>query len=134
MHYLQMSWTNYSKDNFSPTQIVVKNGTNPSFTPSTLPAGNGTTSNGGNCNVYTDQSHNLGNGPEGSYVWQFGTDSKNSVSCQYHHPSGTGTTSVTVTPNGSYQVSFNGSTWSSSTIVANPTGTNITQPIYIKSS
>jgi hypothetical protein len=127
MHYLQMSWKNLTDDDFSPTQIAVKNGTYPSFTPATLPAE-------GNCNVYTDQSGNLQAGPEGSYVWQYGTDTKNSVSCQYHHPAGTGTTSVTVTPNGSYQVSFNGNTWSSSTIVANPTGTNITQQIYIKSS
>ena len=119
-HSLTMNWTNKSNLTFAATAVTHSHGTTPTFTPANLPAN-------GNCSIFVDQSANLGPGPVGNYTWTSGTAS---AGCSYNHPSGTGKTTVTVTPNGC-QVSFDGSTWSTQPITSHPTGTNITMSIYI---
>jgi hypothetical protein len=119
-HSLTMNWANKSGLTFVVTGASHTHGTTPTFTPSGLGAN-------GNSSVFVDQSANLGPGPVGVYTWTSGTVT---AGCSYNHPSGTGQTTVTVTPNGC-QVSFDGSNWSTQSITSHPTGTNITMSIYI---
>lgn len=125
MHSLTMNWSNETSISFNPSNISVIHGTNPVFTPNYLPAN-------GNSSVFVDQSMNLGPGPVGNYTWQPQTGG-GSVGCYYDHPSTSGQTTVSVTPNG-FQVSFDGKNWSTTTIYAHPTGHNITQPIYVRAA
>ena len=118
MHSLTMSWSNSSGLTFTPTSVSHTHGTDATFTPGTLTQ---------NSSVYVDQSANLGPGPVGVYTWTSGSVN---AGCSYSHPSGTGTTSITVTPNGC-KVSFDNKSWSTTAITTHPTGTNITQNIYI---
>jgi hypothetical protein len=122
-HSLTMSWKNTSSVAFQPSNVSHTHGTDATFTPSTLQSQ-------GSSSVFVDQSANLGPGPVGVYTWASQANPNNSVGCSYNHPSGTGQTTVTVTPSG-FAVSFDGSHWSTESISIHPTGSNITQNIYV---
>lgn len=124
MHSLTMNWSNGSKSIFTPANASHSHGTTPTFTPDKLV-------NGGNNSVFVDQSQNLGPGPVGVYTWASMENPNLGVACSYDHPSTSGQTTVTATPNG-FMVSFDGKSWSSAPITAHPTGTNITIAIYIQ--
>lgn len=125
-HSLTMNWANQATVAFSPTNVSHTHGTDATFSPQTLQAN-------GNSSVFVDQSANLGPGPVGVYTWASQVNPLQNVACSYNHPSGTGQTTVTVTPSG-FQVSFDGSSWSSGAITSHPTGTNISMPIYIRNA
>ncbi|MFN3856259.1 MAG: hypothetical protein ACK4RV_00805 [Caulobacter sp.] len=123
MHSLTMNWSARGTTVFTPANVSHTHGTDPTFTPEKLIGG-------GNSTVFVDQSQNLGPGPVGNYTWASVDNPNLGVSCHYDHPSGTGQTSVTATPNG-FLVSFDGTHWSSTPITANPKGSNITMTIYV---
>ncbi len=118
MHSLTMNWNNSTSNTFNAINISHSHGTDPTFTPPALTQ---------NSSVFVDQSVNLGPGPAGNYTWAAGAVT---AACYYDHPSTSGQTTVTVTPNGC-KVSFDNKTWSTTSITTHPTGHNITQAIYI---
>ena len=123
-HSLTMNWSSQASVPFQQADVAHTHGTTATFTPSTLQPN-------GNSSVFVDQSMNGGPGPVGNYTWASELNPLNNVACSYNHPSGTGQTTVTVSPSG-FAVSFDGSSWSTGAITTHPTGTNITQSIYVK--
>jgi hypothetical protein len=101
-----MTWFNGTSDtlNFSNPKIVDGNGTLPTAVPGAM-GPNGTSS------VSADQKGNLRAGPEGQYDWKNATDANKSVAVTYHHPAGSGATSVTVSCSSAYLVSDDDATW-----------------------
>lgn len=139
---LTMNWTNESAEAFSFYVEKVQHGNAPTPSPASMPAASGTTY--GSDAVTAEQSSNLTPGPEGEYEWQaiVSTDLTLSVVCSYHFPAGSSGELVQVTlkpessstKDGSLEVSFDGSTWSSNEIDTSwtSTGTQESVACYVR--
>lgn len=109
-HPINMLWQNElesKEDALSFTNPTHSHGTDPKPSNFILePQGSST--------VSADQSHNLSPGPVGSYTWANSQDTSKKIDCQYNHPAGSGTTTVTVNCSGGYEVSDDKKTYHTS--------------------
>lgn len=117
---LTMVWNSTSSESFTPTVNKVKHGDIPTFSSSTLSSSTSSTTS-------AKQSNDLSPGPEGSYTWNT-VDLTENVQCDYHFPAGSSGQLITITlsPSGNLQISFDNTNWTSSKLMNSWTSTDTT--------
>lgn len=122
---LTLAFQNMGGTNFNATDVTVEHGDDPAFSPSNqLSAGSKST-------MTAEQSNNASPGAEGKFIWSGPQETPN-VEVSYHFPAGgvPQTITVTLAPEGSVQVSFDGTNFSSDEIESTTQSSSNTATVF----